>query len=81
MVTVSARVHGRRGGDTCQESRRVGPVRRGTHPGHLPVRTRRIKKARASGHVSHHVGRQSDAIPSTTPATAGWTRTEEGFAV
>ena len=30
------------------------------------------------GNVSHHVGRQSDAVPSTTPATAGWTRTSRG---
>ena len=30
------------------------------------------------GTVSHHVGRQSDAVPSATPATAGWARTSRG---
>ena len=28
--------------------------------------------------MSNHVGRQSDAVPSTTPAAAGWTRTSRG---
>ena len=80
MVTVSARVHGRGGGGNRQESRRLGQVRRGTYPDHLLVQTRRIKKARAPGNVSHHVGRQSDAVPST-PVTAGWSRTEDGSVV
>ena len=34
-----------------------------------------IKRRAHRGNVSNHVGRQSDAVPSTTPAAAGWSRT------
>ena len=78
MITVSARVHGRGGGGSGRESRRVGQVRRGAYPDHLCLQTRCINKARAPGNVSHHVGRQSDAVSSTTPAAAGWSRTSKG---
>ena len=38
------------------------------------VQKRRVPR----GKVSHHVGRQSDAVPSSTPAAAGWSRTSRG---